>query len=206
MRTMPDQFIGSWTALACALRMRFGGALGVICACLLLGSSNAIAQVNVTVFHYDSAGTGQNQNENQLSPANVNPAQFGKLFSYSVDGFVYAQPLYLTGVNTGSGRHNVVFVATQHDSVYAFDADNHNSATGGGLIWKRSFIDSGSGITTIPTIEVYPNPNVPDIQPEIGITGTPVIDYNAQSGTGTLYVVVKTREVRGSDIHYVQRL
>ena len=164
-------------------------------------------QVNVTMYHYDQSGTGQNLNETTLAPGNVNATQFGKLFSYPVDGFVYAQPLYLTGVFVpGRGARNVVFVATEGDSVYAFDADNPDPVTGGGLIWKRTFTNPGMGITTIPTIEVYPNVNFPDIRPQIGITGTPVIQYDPAAGSGTLFVVVKTREVRGTDIHYVHKL
>jgi len=158
--------------------------------------------VNVTRYHYDLAGTGQNLNEVTLSPSNVNPTQFGKLFSYPVDGFVYAQPLYLSAVNTPLGVHNVVYVATEHDSVYAFDADNPNSSTGGGQLWKRSFINPMDGVTTIPGAEVLST----DIVPEIGITSTPVIDYDPTTHAGTLFVVVKTREVRGSNVHYVQKL
>lgn len=164
-------------------------------------------QVNVTQYHYDLTGTGQNLNEATLSPASVNPVNFGKLFSYPVDGFVYAQPLFLTGVFVaGFGARNVVYVATQGDSVYAFDADNPDPATGGGLLWQRTFTNPAAGVTTIPTIEVYPNPNFPDIRPQIGITGTPVIQYDPTTGTGTLFVIVKTKEIRGADIHYVQRL
>jgi hypothetical protein len=180
--------------------------LGMICAFALLCAPQVNAQVNVTTYHYDTSSTGQNLNEQTLAPANVNPTQFGKLFSYPLDGFAYSQPLYLTGVIIPQrGTHNVVYVATEHDSVYAFDADNPDTASGGGLLWQRSFINPGAGITPVPTADLYPA-SIPDIQPEIGITGTPVIDYNASAGTGTLYVVVKTKEMRGSDVHYVQRL
>ncbi len=164
------------------------------------------AQVNVTTYHYDTSSTGQNLNEVTLSLGNVNSAKFGKLFTYPVDGFVYTQPLYLTAVNIPlHGAHNVVYIATQHDSVYAFDADNPDQASGGGLLWQRSNFINGTTITTVPTADLYPA-SIPDIQPEIGITGSPVIDYDATSGNGTLYVVVKTREVRGDGTHYVQRL
>jgi hypothetical protein len=172
-------------------------------------AQEAPGQVNVTMYHYDQTGTGQNLNETTLAPGNVNPTSFGKLFSYPVDGFVYAQPLYLTGVFVpGRGARNVVYVATEGDSVYAFDADNPDPAAGGGLLWKRTFTNPPAGITTVPTIEVYPNVNFPDIRPQIGITGTPVIQYDPTTGTGILFVLVKTREVRGADmdIHYVQNL
>src|SRR5262249_29075063 len=178
------------------------GALSLLLVSLFFGVQPANAQVNVTTYHYDNAGTGQNLNESTLGLGNVNPASFGKLFSYQVDGFVYAQPLYLSGVSIpGRGTHNVVFVATEHDSVYAFDADNPNPATGGQL-WKRVFINPADAITTIPSLEVLST----DIVPEIGITSTPVIDYDPARGVGTLYVVVKTKEVRGSNTHYVQKL
>lgn len=192
----------------CELRLRVSlASLAVIMAGTLLAWKTAYAQVNVTTYHYDQPRTGQNLNEVVLTLDKVNSVGFGKLFSYPVDGFVYTQPLYLSGVSVpGGSTHNVVYVATEGDSVYAFDADNPNSATGGGQLWKRTFIDPAAGITTIPTIEVYPNPNTPDIRPQIGITGTPVIDYDPNTGGGVLYVVVKTREVRGSNIHYVHRL
>src|SRR6266849_19874 len=168
-----------------SLRTVLRGALGLIWASALLSAQAANAQVNVRTYHYDTASTGQNLSETRLTLANVNSTQFGKLFSYPVDGFTYAQPLYLTGVFVPErGVRNVVFVATEHDSVYAFDADNPNPATGGGQLWRRVFINPGAGITTVPTIEVYPNVNVPDIRPEIGITGTPVIDYDATNGSG----------------------
>src|SRR5262249_1165009 len=104
----------------------------------------------------------------------------------------YAQPLYVPNLAIAGGTHNVVFAATEHDSVYAFDAD------GGGQLWKRSFIDPASGVTTVPQPDVISG----DIVPEIGITGTPVID----GATNTMYVVVKTKEVVYSVAHYVQRL
>src|SRR3954454_22730807 len=89
------------------------------------------SQVNVLTYHNSNARTGANTNEKLLTVGNVNTNTFGKLFKYSVDGFVYAQPLYVSHLNMlGQGVHNVLFIATQHDSVYAFDAD------GGGQLWR----------------------------------------------------------------------
>ena len=143
----------------------------------------ASAQVNVTTYHNDIGRTGQNLNETVLTTSNVNATQFGKLFSQSVDGQVYAQPLYLSGITVNGATHNVVFVATENDSVYAFDADS-NGGTNSGPLWKASMLlaahGAAAGATTIPSSLVST-----DIQPQVGITGTPVID----PVSGTLYVV-----------------
>src|SRR4051812_24861655 len=105
-----------------------------------------------------------------------------------------ASPLYVAGVAVpGKGAHNVVYVATQHDTVYAFDADGRSQTP----LWQVSFL--GPGITTVPSSDTG---ECCDIAPEIGITGTPVIDPS----TGTLYVVAKSKEVSGSTTNYVQRL
>ena len=133
------------------------------------------AQVNVLTYHNDNSRLGANLNETELTPANVNAANFGKLFSYAVDGYVYAQPLYVSGLNIpGQGTYNVVFVATEHNSVYAFDADSNGGANGG-LLWQ---VNLG---TSAPTPKLLP---FRAIQPEVGITGTPAIDLSS----GTLYV------------------
>ncbi len=89
----------------------------------LFAAGAALAQVSVTTFHNDNARTGQNSQETILTPANVNSQQFGKLFSVTVDGQVYAQPLYVPGVSINGGTHNVVYVATENDSLYAIDGD-----------------------------------------------------------------------------------
>lgn len=163
-------------------------------------SQSASARVVATAFpglltnHNDNARDGQNLNELVLTTGNVNSTQFGKLFSYSVDGYLYAQPLYVPNVViSGQGTHNVVYVATEHDSVYAFDADNSPSTP----LWHVSFIDPGAGITTIPAADVS-NATCDNVGIEIGITGTPVID----PVKGELFVVVRTKE-NGA---YFQRL
>ena len=143
---------------------------------------------------------GQNTQETILTPANVNTNTFGKLFSHTVDGQVYAQPLYVGNLTLpNSTTHNVFFVATEHDSVYAFDADTNGGANSGPL-WQASMISTthgaASGATTVPSTDVQSNPG--DITPEIGISSTPVIDLT----TNTLFVVAKSKE----NGNYVQRL
>jgi hypothetical protein len=152
---------------------------------------------SVVTYHNDSASTGVNSQEILLTPANVNSQSFGKVFTTSLDGFVYAQPLFLSALSIpAQGVHDVVFAATEHDSVYALDG-----ATGS-VLWHVSLLTSGlpgaTSITTVPSANV----NSTDIVPEIGITGTPVIDPS----TRTLYVVSKTKEIVGGVAHYVQRL
>ena len=148
----------------------------------------------VPTYHNDNSRTGQNTLETQLTPDNVNAAHFGKLYSFPVDGYVYAQPLYMPQVAIpGNGIHNVVFVATQHDSVYAFDADSPTPMP----LWRVNFLNPDAGITTIASSDV----NASDIIPEIGITSTPVIDVNSN----TIYVVAATKE-NGAFYHRLHAL
>jgi chitodextrinase len=147
-------------------------------------------------FHNDNMRTGQNLSETVLTPANVNSSSFGKLFTYPLDGQAVASPLYVQGVAVpGQGTRNIVYFATEHDGLYAYDATTGSSTP----LWKRSFIDPASGVTTVPAADVG---ECCDIAPEIGITSTPVIDPS----TNTMYVVAKTKEVSGSTTTYVQRL
>ena len=163
---------------------------------LALLSFPMAAQVNVLTYQYDNSRAGQNLNEELLTKSNVNANQFGKLFTYPVDGQIYGQPLYLAGVNVaGKGFHNVVFVATEHDSVYAFDADSNTGANAAPL-WAVHFTN-GTSITTVPATDV----NCGQIDPEIGITSTPVID----PAGGTIYVVAM-RKVIGITTTYEHQL
>ena len=150
----------------------------VITVGFLVASISARAQVNVTTWHNDLARSGVNSQETILTTANVNTTTFGRLFSVTVDGQVYAQPLVLSGVSIGGGTHNVVYIATEHDSIYAIDADS------GATYAQVSLIPAGG--TTVNTSSDL-TPACGDIQPEVGITGTPVIDPSSN----TLYVVAK---------------
>jgi hypothetical protein len=134
----------------------------------------------VVTSQYDNARTGTNLNETSLTPRNVNVQHLGKLFTLHVDGDVYAQPLFVAGVEIpGKGRHDVLFIATEHDSVYAFDAYGNPSSP----LWQVSLLKDG--LTTVPADDAQ----CPFIAPEIGITSTPVIDPDS----GTLYVLARTR-------------
>lgn len=134
--------------------------------------------------HTDTYRTGQNNSETALTTGNVNKTQFGKLFSYPVDGQTYAEPLWMPNVNIGGVMHNVVFVATENDSVYAFDADN--ATLNPNPLWHTSFINP-PGVVPISSTQVEVGQ---DLSPQIGITSTPVID----PVNGIIYVEARTYE------------
>ncbi len=172
--------------------------LGMVVAVLILAASRAAGESMLT-YHHDNARTGANTNEVLLTPANVNLKSFGRLRKYAVDGYIYAQPLYYSGLTIpGKGVRNVVFVATANDSVYAFDADNAEGPDGG-LLWHD---DLGEGIDLVNRHEIggrYHDNTFQDMLPQIGITGTPVIDPVA----GTLYVDAFTRtEKDGAPVYH----
>ena len=149
-----------------------------------------LPSADVLTYHEDNTRSGWDPNETVLNPIDVNAASFGKLFNMPVDGKVDAQPLYMAGVNIpGQGVHNVVYVATEHDSVYAFDADN------GARLWKVSLLPPGE-IPSDPLTGGF------QVDPEIGITSTPVIDPT----TGTIYVVAMSKTATGATPTYFQRI
>ncbi len=185
------------------------GAYTVIATSVSNPSDSSSATVGVTnlagvyTYHDDLARDGANTAEYALTPANVNTTSFGKLFSCTVDGAIYAQPLWVASVTVNGVVHNVVFVATQHDSLFAFDADASPCVQ----LWSANLLDSGhggtSGETPVPdtSTDYLVGQGYADISPEIGVTGTPVIDPS----TGILYVVSKSVSSSGG-LTFYQRL
>ena len=170
-----------------------------------------VPATSITQYHVDTQSTGANLTETQLTSSNVNATDFGQLYNTTLDGQVYAEPLVVTNVTITAGANtvagaagtydSVVFVATQHDSLYAINAAN------GAILWHRTFLDTtnsndhlsgATSVTSVPSGDT----NSGDINPEIGITGTPVIDLS----TNILYVDPKTKETVGGSAYYVQRL
>jgi hypothetical protein len=181
------------------LAQRFSTSCAIF-PCLLAIGVPSQAQ-KVATSQYDNARQGANLVETTLTPRNVDAQRFGKLFTLKVDGDIYAQPLFLAGVEIpGKGRHDVVYVATEHDSVYAFDAYSNPSTP----LWQVSLAKDGEA--PVPAGDT----DCPFIEPEVGITSTPVIDPQ----TGTLYVLARTKTRPGvltalagqSQIAYSQRL
>jgi hypothetical protein len=165
-------------------------------ATVLFFPSRAVAQVNVLTWHNDNQHTGQNLQETILTPSNVVATKFGKLFSYPVDGMIYAQPLYAQGVTINGTSHNVVYVATENDTVYAFDADS--AALNPTPLWQTSYAKPPN-VTAMPCTDNDPYCNV---YPLIGITGTPVINLANQ----TMYFITRTKELgpKGGALYYTR--
>jgi hypothetical protein len=174
---------------------RFSKSLGVLAVLAVLSSPagfpKAFAQVNVLTNKNDNARDGQNIHETLLTSASVSASQFGKLYTFNVDGYVSAQPLYMSSLAINGATHNVAFVATQHDSVYAIDADT------GAQLWHTSFLTPG--VTTTVPMSDQGCSGITKFN-EVGIVGTPVID----AGTGTMYVSAKTKVL--STTSYVHTL
>ena len=155
------------------------------------GIGGSASSIDVTTYAYDNLRTGQNTSEMTLTPANVTSSKFGKLGEFAVDGLVDGQPLLLSNLNIpGTGSKNVLYVATEHDSIYAFDADSISS-TGGTALWHVSALLSGETTSD--------NRGCGQVTPEIGITSTPVIDRSRNA----IYVVAMSKDSQGN---YFQRL
>ena len=160
----------------------------------LFSQSLAGLSQNVTTQQYGNSRSGVQSQETLLTPSNVSTSSFGKLFSFPVSGYVYAQPLYMSGLQMADGTtHNVLFVATEQDYVYAFDADGNNPAQG--YLWRDLLLGSNE------TWGSYNDVHSQNIAPDIGITSTPVIDPSS----GTIFVVTKSKTKSGT-LQYFQRL
>jgi hypothetical protein len=166
--------------------------------------SRRLLSVNILVHHGDTANDGANLSETILTPTDVNQTDFGKQFATTLDGYVFAQPLYVQNVaitrGSSVGIHSVVYVATMADSLYAIDANT------GQVLWKDSFLNpvdpthltAATGVTSIPAAAIGGN----SVGPQLGILATPAIDLSR----GAIFLNAGTQEIRGSDSHYVQRL
>src|ERR1700730_11773417 len=160
-------------------------------ATVLLSAGALRGQVSVLTWHNDSARTGQNLQETLLTPANVNSTTFGRLATLTVDGKVDAQPLYVPGLTIPSqGVHNVLYVATEHGSLYAFDADTFAQ------LLKVSLLGANETTASVSCTQVTP---------EIGITGTPAIDL--QAGTnGVIFAVAQSQDASHTFHHRLHAL
>ncbi len=174
-----------------------------------------LLSISVSQYRYDNNDSGVNSNETQLTPADVTAGNFDKQFSTTLDGQVYAQPLLMSGLSLTApgttnaqnvvytapdavGAHDVVFAATENDSLYAMDAHS------GEILWQDSFAISSSSVAVTP-VPAAATGNTTDLTPVIGITTTPVIDQS----TGSLYLVAKTQEIHNGDTadpHFVNTL
>ncbi len=164
-----------------------------------------LAATNVLSYHMDNQSTGVNNTETLLTLGNVNTTSFGKTSTTPLDGQVYAEPLYVSNLNITTGNfpgiHNTVFAATEHDGLYAIDA------SGGNILWYDSLINpsvSGVALAGATTITTVPNSDTgsSDINPEIGITATPVIDASQNA----IFVITNTKQLVGTTTHYVANL
>jgi hypothetical protein len=180
---------GSATAGFTKIQAVVGGATGAAILSVSKQGGNGFA--GVFTQHNDIARTGLNANEAALTPASVQ-SSFGKKFSAPVDGAIYAQPLYVPNVSIGGGTHNVVYVVTEGDSAYAFDADT------GAQYWHANLIDTAHGATAgETTVSGINDAGCGDLVPQIGVTSTPVIDPS----TGTMYVETKSKKTNATFVH-----
>ena len=188
----PVSFTAAGTAAAQSVTAQLTGTWQNLSHSVPLGvtvnAKTASTGVDVTTYHDDTGRTGLNPNETALTPQNVNSKQFGLIRILAADGKVDGEPLYLSAVSIGGTPHNVVYAVTEHDSVYAYDADT------GTQLWKSSVLGTGETPSD--------DHGCGQITPEIGITSTPVIDRSA-GANGTIFVVGMTVDSAGK---YHQRL
>jgi hypothetical protein len=195
-QSLPSGQTAGFTSIEAVIGKQSGVAI------LSVTARNGNGFAGVLTQHGDIGRTGENTKETALTPSNVNSTTFGKLFSHSVDGYVYAQPLYVPSLTIGGQTHNVVFVATEHDSIYAFDADS-NAGANAQPLWQVTLLDSAHGATAGETTQSSASiagGRCEDLTPEIGITSTPVIDPSANA----LYAVAAS--VNPATGQYFQRL
>ncbi len=178
-----------WGSALRNVRIDFVRALSrsIATAFLFFTITSSVAGQSVLTQHNDVSRTGQNNAETILNTTNVNVTQFGKLFAQPTDGQIYAQPLYVPGVTINGATHNVLVVATENDSVYAFDADS-NTGVNAAPLWRASLVDAAHGASTGETPVNSSTTDCTDLQPQIGITSTPVID----PVSNTIYVEAKS--------------
>ncbi len=173
-----------------SIRASVGAITGVSILSVSNHTANPSGFAGVFMQHNDILRTGQNVNETTLTPTIVKTTtSFGKKFSQAVDGYVYAQPLYVPNVNIAGANHNVVYVATENESVYAFDADS-NAGANSSPLWHANLIDTAHGAAAGALPVTNGQVGCSDLVPKIGITSTPVIDPS----TGTMYVETKSSE------------
>ena len=175
------------TSVSRGCNARHASALIVVITFVLVTLCSGFA-TDVVTYHNDNNRTGANRAETILTQSNVNSTKFGKLFTLTMDSTVDAQPLYLSNLSIGGQVHNVLYVVTENDSVYAFDADS------GALLWQVSLLQSGETASDTR--------NCGQITPTIGITSTPVIDRSS-GPNGTIYVVAMSKT---SSSTYFQRI
>ena len=191
--TLPSGQTAGFASIQATITAGSSTFTGVALLSVTLHSGNGYA--GTLTQHNDIERTGQNTNESILTTANVNSTAFGKLFSQTVDGMVFAQPLYVPNVMVNGSLHNVVYVATENDSVYAFDADS-NSGANATPLWHVSLIDTAhgaaAGATTVSASSGGTQIDVAcgNIPKQLGITATPVIDPS----TNTMYVAAESKE------------
>ena len=190
--TTPATTSGDNNAVFAVVVTNSAGSITSDSATLTVNAAAALAGTDVTTYRNDNSRSGANLAESILTTANVKPSSFGLLKNLRVDGKVDAQPLYLSQYNIAGIAHNIVFVATEHASVYAFDSET------GAVLWQVSLMNSGESSGD-------GGPSCGQVSPEIGVTATPVID-RAAGAHGVLYAVAMTKDSAGNYHHRIHAL